>query len=238
MTSQALKRIDAQLHVRRSMSLSSLVREAIEEMIVVGQLEAGERINESTLAQRLNVSRGPIREACRGMEEAGFLEVKPNQGTFVRHINIDEARQLYELRAALTGYAGRLLATRITDAQIEELNGLVKRMEKSARKRDVDGYYPANLEFHRKLLEWSDNPKLKAVYDNIVNQLHLFRRRGLVQEGSLTTSNSEHRAILKGLKAGDPDLTAKAMRGHVESAFERLRVAVDSPAEAGTSEKI
>lgn len=227
MSSNALKSVDARLRLRRSMSLSSLVREAIEEMIVVGELKAGDRINESTLAQRLGVSRGPIREACRGLEEAGFLEVVLNQGTYVREIGLDEARDLYEVRAALAGYAGRLLPARITARQLDELEGLVKRMEKFAKGNDLDAYYPINLKFHEKLLEWSGNPKLKEFYESTVNQLHLFRRRGLIQEGSLRASNNEHRAILEALRAGDPELAADTMQSHVANAFERLRAAVE-----------
>lgn len=235
MVSHSLKSAAAELKLRRSKTLPSIVRDAIEEMILSGELRSGDRVNESTLAQQLGVSRGPIREACRGLEQAGYLETVVNQGMYVREIGLVEARQLYEIRAALCGLAGRLVCERITADQLGELDQLVARMQAQADLDDFNAYYPLNLAFHRKLMEFSGNRKLQGLYDNIINQLHLYRRRGLLQKGNLATSNAEHAGIVAAIKSGDPERAARAMERHVRIAYERMRAA-PAQSEAGAND--
>lgn len=94
--SSALKKISQ----RRSRTMTTIAAEAIEEMIKSGDLVAGDRINESVLADQLGISRGPIREACRSLEQAGLLSNQTNRGMYVREMSVDEAKELYELRGA------------------------------------------------------------------------------------------------------------------------------------------
>src|SRR5689334_24271674 len=101
-------------------------------MIAVGELKGGNRINESALAIKLGVSRGPIREACRSLEQTGLLRSEINRGFFVREISMKEALDIYDLRAHLALMAGRLAAAAITPEQLEEMESLVARMEEAA----------------------------------------------------------------------------------------------------------
>src|SRR5919112_4635270 len=116
-------RIDPEsaLHIRRTESLTSLIRRELERMIARGELKAGERLNENALAAKLGVSRGPIREACRGLEQSGLVDVVVNRGVFIRELGAREAAELYEVRAVLYGLAGRLLAPIVTDEQLRSL---------------------------------------------------------------------------------------------------------------------
>src|SRR5919112_4175651 len=102
------------LRIRRTESLTSLIRRELELMIETGELKAGDRLNENALAARLGVSRGPVREACRGLEQSGLVDVVVNRGVFIREVSSREAAELYELRAVLYGLAGRLLAPIVT----------------------------------------------------------------------------------------------------------------------------
>ena len=86
-------------------SLSGAVFTQLERLVMAGGIAPGERINESQLANRLGVSRAPIREACRQLEKYGLVEVRKNKGTFIRDIKIDEALELYDIRAALEALA-------------------------------------------------------------------------------------------------------------------------------------
>lgn len=202
------------------------MREEIAQLIASGQLKAGERINESELALRLDVSRGPIREACRSLEEAGLLVSVVNQGVFVREMSLDDARQLYEVRGALSGLIGRLAAQRIKPGQLKFLGDLLLSMEDAAERQDMPRYYQLNLSFHDQLMQIADNQMLANMYMTTVNQAHLFRQRGLVQEGSLKVSNQEHRAILEALQQRDPVMTEQALLRHVANGWERLAFAV------------
>ncbi len=191
-----------------------------------GELAAGDRVNESLLAARLSVSRGPIREACRSLEQAGLLVSAVNQGFFVREMTLDEARDLYEVRGALSGLIGRLIAERAGDGKIADLTELVNRMDVAAGQLDVSAYFRLNLAFHEALVEAAGNPALKRSYNSIVSQLHLYRRRGLVQKGSLSVSNQEHRAIVDALAARDGAAAEQAMRQHVAGGWARISASV------------
>ena len=210
----------AAIRIRRTETYASLVRRELERMIVSGELKAGDRLNESALADRLGVSRGPIREACRGLEQSRLVEVVVNRGTFVRQISLQDALDIYDVRSALFGVAGETLATRITSTQLATLSGLVETMARAAD--DIDAYYPLNVDYHAKLLEFSGNARLVTTYRSLAQELHLFRRRGLVSEGSMAVSNREHRAILEALAARDAARAGTLMREHILAGKKRL----------------
>lgn len=191
-------------------------------MIVSGEIKAGDRINESLIAKRLNISRGPIREACRSLEQAGLLASKTNRGMCVREVSTDEARELYELRGAIAGLAGELIVKRADNKEIQKLKELVNLMQKAAEKDNTQKYYKLNLKFHNKLINATKNNALKDAYNKIVNQLHLLRRQGLVQKGNLKISNQEHRNIVRELEKRDKKKAAKAMQKHIANGFTRL----------------
>jgi DNA-binding GntR family transcriptional regulator len=95
------------LEILQSQSLTMLVQKEIERMIVGGEVGAGAKLSENALAVRLGVSRGPVREAFRALEESGLVRLEKNRGVFVRQVSIEEADEIYELRAALDEFAGR-----------------------------------------------------------------------------------------------------------------------------------
>lgn len=223
-SSSALK----QIHLRRSQTLTTIVRDEVFQLIASGALGAGDRINESELATRLGVSRGPVREACRSLEEAGLLVSVVNQGVYVREMTLDDARELYEVRAALSGLMGRLAAARMTDLQVKQLENQLTAMEQAAGARDMPQYYALNLQFHEAIMKMADNDKLSGIYMSVVNQTHLFRRRGMVQQESLQLSNAEHRRIVQALKARDGEQAERALTEHVHRGWERLAQAVQA----------
>ena len=145
-------------------------------MVLAGELAAGEKLNELGLAERLGVSRGPVREALRALAETGLVRLEKNRGVFVREISVAEADEIYELRATLDQMAGRKLARTIRPEQLEELHAVVKRMQDAAIRDDREGYHLANLRFHDALVEFAGNGKLLQMYRRLVNELSLFRR--------------------------------------------------------------
>jgi DNA-binding GntR family transcriptional regulator len=196
-----------------------LAAEELERMIINGELQAGDRINESTLAQQFGISRGPIREACRSLEKSSLVRVVANRGAFVREISVAQAAEIYDVRAHLFGLAGRLAASRVTAREIEELAGMVSEMH---RARDIDAYYPLNVSFHSRLVELSGNSRLAELYKSLSKELHLFRRRGLVQGESMVSSNREHARMVEALRARDADLVEREMIRHIAAGKTRL----------------
>ena len=213
-----------ELDILKSQSLTSLLRAELERMILDGSFAAGERINENALAVRFGVSRGPVREACRALAELGFVELIPNRGVFIRRIGQREAEQLYDIRAGLTGLAARLLAASATPSQCDELESLLEQMDAAAM--SLDDYYPLNLQFHDRMVEFTGNVRLIAAYRQLVKELHLFRARGLVQGGGLAVSNAEHREMVAAIRTGDPQRAFETGYRHVECGKTRMVAAL------------
>ena len=217
-------------------SLPSLVQKELERMILSGDLTAGDKLNEVTLAEMLGVSRGPVREAFRALEEVGLVQQEKNCGVFVRQISLEEADEIYEVRAALDELIGRKLATAISAAQVEDLRAVLDRMDSVAAGGDVDGYSRMNLEFHDLLLSMSNNNKLIHTYRRLVNELSLYRRSTLAQSGSLPTSTAEHRKIVDAIASGNPQDAGNIMREHAMAGRHRMHCAHAAAASGQSSQ--
>ena len=205
----------------QSSSLTTVVQQEIERAILQGEYAPGSKLIEATLAQAMGVSRGPVREAFRMLEEAGLVRNEKNRGVFVRDIPIDEAVEIFDLRAAMDELVGRKLAKDITPAQLKEIKGLGDAMEKSVKAEDAYNYHLLNLKFHDRLVEMAGNSKLTAIYRKLIKELSLFRRLNLADGWLLPISASEHRQIIKAIASGDPEAAGKAMFDHVMDSKER-----------------
>src|SRR6478752_6432900 len=122
---------DHPIAVMQTNSLPGLVQRELERMILAGDLPAGAKLRETEVASMLGVSRGPVREAFRALEESGLVRLEKNRGVFVREIGVDEADHIFELRAVLDEFAGRRVAEKASAAEIKALRGLVDRMDRS-----------------------------------------------------------------------------------------------------------
>ncbi len=212
---------DAAIAFLRSQSLPEVVALEIERMIMEGELPPGARVNENALATKLNVSRGPVREACRKLEQARLLEVIVNRGAFVRQLTFDEAFELHHIRQALNCAGLARLAKRIEQDQLADLDDLVARMEKAAKKGDAATYYPLNLEFHSRTLSDSGWTRMTELYLGVEKELRLFRARFAVSAEDLLNANADHRAIVDALRAGDAETAAAIGAAHWTRVRER-----------------
>ncbi|HEX4858033.1 MAG TPA: phosphonate utilization associated transcriptional regulator [Usitatibacteraceae bacterium] len=224
------------LEILQSRSLPMLLQRELERMILTGELAVGARLNESALALRLGVSRGPIREACRALEESGLVRMEKNRGVFVREISVAEADAIYDVREALEELVGRKLAGRIGDAERKELHALLDEMDKATRAKKADRYHPLNLKFHDRLVELTGNAMLIAIYRRLIRELHLFRLRGLADGGGLPVSNEEHRAIVTAIEKGNAEKAGKALREHARLSRNRIHRALGAPLSEPTQE--
>jgi DNA-binding GntR family transcriptional regulator len=212
----------------RTASFVVAVQRELERMIAAGELRGGDRVNESALALKLGMSRGPIREACRTLEQTGVLRSELNRGFFVREITLRQALDIYDVRSKLSGMAGRLAAQNATKAQLRELESLVDRMDAALAADDLGAYYPLNVEFHTRLIASAGNHKLDQLWPTLESELHLFRRQGLVMPGSMRASNHEHRRIVAALKKGDGDAAERLVAEHILAGKARLLRSIDS----------
>lgn len=205
----------------QSSSLTTVVQQEIERAILVGEYPPGSKLIEAALADKLGVSRGPVREAFRMLDEAGLVRTEKNRGVFVRDIPIDEAVEIFDLRAAMDELVGRQLAQHITPPQLKEIRGLVDSMEKAVKAEDAYNYHLLNLKFHDRLVEMAGNRKLTAIYRKLIKELSLFRRLNLADGWLMPISANEHRQIVKAIASGDADAAGRAMFDHVMESKER-----------------
>lgn len=216
------------IEARRSQTLVSICHTEIERMILDAELGMGARLNELTLAARLGVSRGPVREACRSLVQAGLLETHANRGFFVRKLTRKEVVDLYDVRAGLMRLAGGLVAQRAAPEQVTQLRELVEAMDAARAESDMARFQDVNTEFHAALVTATDNHRLEEIYRGLAKESRLFRRRGLVSAAAMASSNREHRAIVEAIASHDAERAAATMEDHILQGKARfLSVAVD-----------
>jgi DNA-binding GntR family transcriptional regulator len=193
----------AAIALRRTQSLSAIVRNELERMILSGELKAGERINEQMLAARLGVSRGPIREAMRGLERTGLVNAIVNHGVFVREIGVEEANEIYDIRAVVFGFACARVANMASQAQKDELAAYVRRMDEAVEAGDNAAYYRLNLAFHDAIMSFAAHGRAAQVYDALIKETHLLRQRALDSVPAMRESNAEHAELVAAIRNGD-----------------------------------
>ena len=209
----------------RDTSLAKLVREDVLGQILGGVLVPGQRINEPDVAQRLQVSRVPVREALRELESSGLVISRKHSGVFVRELNAREVSDLYQFRALLDAFVGRCVAALPLEqrvALIQTLDESIAAMQDAAAKQAVQHYYGENLRFHWAMVEAAGNQAVADAYQGIVQKLHLSRIKNLSKDVGMQTSIQEHSQIVQALKDGDLARCEALMAQHVAAAFERL----------------
>jgi phosphonate utilization transcriptional regulator len=214
------------IDVVRRHSLTALVRDEIERNIIEGVLAPGAKLNEADWAARLQVSRGPVREAFRALEQAGLVTTEKNRGVFVRVVSLAEADEIYAVRAVLEEAACRMLALSINAAQLAGLRTQIDAMRGALDTQDHDAYARANVAFHDGIVAAAGNAKLYETYRRLVGELSLFRRAALVvRVDAMEHSLAEHRAILTALASRDADHAAALMHAHVNGGLRRAHEA-------------
>lgn len=213
----------AAIELLQSHSLTTLVHRELERRILAGDMLPGDKLNEADVAGELKVSRGPVREAFRALEQAGLVRTEKNRGVFVREVSLAEADEIYEVRAGLDELIGRLAAERITPSQVSELRELLREMQQAARLESVAEYYPLNVRFHGLLASYTGNRTLEAAYGRLVNELHLYRRETLARGAdSFPISTREHGEIVDAVARGDGDAAARLLYAHAMESRQRL----------------
>jgi phosphonate utilization transcriptional regulator len=205
----------------QSTSLTRLVVESIEEMILAGELLPGTKLNEIALAQRFGISRGPLREAFRSLEESGLIRQEKNRGAWVREIRLSEAADIYDVRAGLDACAGRLLAERITPDQLRTLRDMTEAM-RNVQADDVARFHELNLSFHDCIVAMSGNTILTGHYRKLCKLLALFRRRNLLAPMAIPRFAEEHSAIVDLLEARDGLGVSEALFAHAQGGRQRM----------------
>ncbi|HEY7279465.1 MAG TPA: GntR family transcriptional regulator [Trebonia sp.] len=199
---------------------------AIRQMIITGELAVGTKVVVRPLCERLSLSPTPIKAALAGLERDGFLTTIPHRGYYVPEVNVQDMREIYELREVLDGIAARNAATMPGAATFVDhtLKPLYARQESAQLLQDAIGYSDADLEFHRAIWQASGNSRLARVTDNLVGQVRFGSGSSSRLPGRIVSALHEHASIMEAVAAGDSVRAERESRAHVRRsavAFEK-----------------
>jgi len=221
---------------RNRSSLNERVQCELERLILRGILKPGEHIKEQALADRLGVSRSPVREACRALERAGLVETIPHRGVFVRQVDLHDATDVFDIRAELAGIVARQAVHNVSPKWARVLAELIERMDEAAARKDADAYLDLNLEFHATLYRLADNRRVALLDRALGNELLVYRRRGLASGGGLEVSNREHRQMLALLVDGKAEDLERLLKQHITGGKDRFLIAIGAAAREHAAE--
>jgi DNA-binding GntR family transcriptional regulator len=201
-------------------SLANYAYEAIKESLLnldLSDPSIDERIDERSLAERLGVSRTPLREAIKRLVVEGFLKVVPRKGVFVVKKSKKNIVEILLVRAALEGLAARLAAKNATEKEIRQLKKIIMpfdAIEKITEKYLI--FSNANIEFHEQILKLSRCQVLIDLASNLFDHIHWIRTQAAGFEERFKVAHHGHKAIIEALEKKDAVLAEKRMRRHIE----------------------
>ena len=202
---------------------SEQLREALAEQIATGAYVPGQRLDEAQLAARFGASRTPLREALIQLAADGLIEIRPRRGAVVQALEPQRLVEMFEVMAELEAMCARLAARRISLTQLDELREAHQRCALLFQQvDDLDAYYHANQEFHFALYEASQNQFLCDQAKALHRKLGVYRRLQLRVRDRVSSSFSEHAAVLDALEQGDGERAAREVRAHVAIQGERF----------------
>jgi DNA-binding GntR family transcriptional regulator len=202
------------MKLKKHQTLREQIVSTLRESIIRGDLSPGQKITEPELAEKLGISRTPIREAFRQLESEGFLTVMPRRGAVVSSATRKEIEDFYELKSLLEGYASRIAARKISEKDIARLNRINDQLEALAQKGDVEAFFKKNNEFHNAFISLCGNEKLLDIWSNLVRRFVKFRIQALSVPGRLMDSVDQHRNIIDALSKKDGCLSECMVHKH------------------------
>jgi DNA-binding GntR family transcriptional regulator len=191
------------MSAKRSVLLSQKIFHEIEERIVQRTYPPGLHLAEDEIAEQLGVSRTPVREAFRMLSHAGWLDIQPHAGAYVRNPTMDEVRQVFEVRQTLEDRAASLAARNITSTGLRDLQKLLHRGWKEVHKNNRRQVTLLNSTFHARIAIASRNQIVARFLENLDKQLQWHVSAVAMQRGK--SSWREHEEILAAIEAHDPD---------------------------------
>lgn len=209
--------------------------ERLRTLILDGDLSLGERLDERQLAERMGISRTPLREAIGRLANERIVEHRPYQGNFVRTFTRSQVSDLFEVRKELEGMAARLAAPSVHEPEVLELNAIVDRARTALARDDFVEFEHADREFHSAIIRMSNNETLVEILGTL--DLHIQLVRHLANQApSLPELTMDDRAlIVEAFKNGKGEVAAEHMRHHIQSVHDTVvaQLSVDEDAAAG-----
>ena len=217
---------DLTLNMDAYLPLRDVVFNTLREAILKGELKPGERLMELQLAAKLGVSRTPIREAIRMLEQEGLAVTIPRKGAEVAKMTEKDMEDVLQIREALDELAAKIACEQISEEQLEELVATMHEFEESTKTDNVKKIAEADVKFHDIIYQSTGNPKLvnmlnnlrlNQVLNNLREQIYRYRVEYLKDENNYPTLMKEHKDIVEGLVRKNKTQVTETMHQHVKN---------------------
>ena len=197
-------------------SLRHKISDEIRNAIFQGKLKPGDRLREVEIAKQMGVSRGPIREAMRMLEQEGLLFSQPYKETMVADISTEEVHQvLIPIRLTIETFAIRKALPQLDSVHLEQLRVIVSDMKEAARQNNLSRLVEHDLAFHEYLLNLAKMPVLLNTWMSVYNRIRIYFLQQGQAYGDLDELCHEHEILLRAIEAGDADKAAEALEAHI-----------------------
>lgn len=197
--------------------LREVIFNTLREAIIVGELKPGERLMEVQLAEKMGVSRTPVREAIRMLELEGLVSMLPRKGAHVAELSVKDIMDVLEVRASLDGLATSLAADRITEDEVKSLKHVQVQFANYVEKDNLQGLIKKDVEFHEIIYRASRNDKLIQILSNLREQVQRFRVIYLKDYVSPKELIKEHAEIVDAIIAKKPEVALSAAETHIRN---------------------
>jgi len=192
--------------------------EHIRRSILDATVPVGTALSEYQLANEIGVSRTPVREALKLLEQEGLVRSVARRGTFVADLTVRDIVEVYQVRIQLEALAARVAAERMESAQVDELIAALDRAEKLLRQGKLEASREHDRDLHKRIIESTSNGRLLQILATLDDQVHRIRQRAMSSMERAPATLAEHRAVLTSIKKRDGAAAEKAMRDHLQAA--------------------
>lgn len=212
----------AKINLNDYKPLREVIFNSLREAIIIGELRPGERLMEVQLAEKMGVSRTPVREAIRKLELEGLVNMIPRKGAHVAELSVKDIMDVLEVRASLDGLATALAAERITDDELKELKHINTQFASYIEKENLNGSVKKDVEFHDIIYKASRNEKLIAILSNLREQVQRFRVIYLKDYSNTKNLIKEHNDIYEAVYSRVTERARNTAKTHIMNQEETI----------------
>ena len=208
---------DLTLNMDAYLPLRDVVFNTLREAILKGELKPGERLMELQLAAKLGVSRTPIREAIRMLEQEGLAVTIPRKGAEVAKMTEKDMEDVLQIRDALDELAASIACEQMTKEQLDTLTETMHEFEESTKSKDLKKIAAADVQFHDIIYQATGNPKLVNMLNNLREQMYRYRVEYLKREEAHPQLIAEHAEIIEYISKGEKKAATDVMCKHIDN---------------------
>jgi DNA-binding GntR family transcriptional regulator len=203
-------------------SLTETAYKNIKDKIVSGELKQGEVISISAMAKKLNISRTPVTYACQRLENDKFLTIAPKLGVIINTITINDAREIYELRAAIESYSAKRVFDSIEKKDIDYLEKSYEKQVLAVKENDIESFMAEDINFHKYLLKKYENSHFFSIVDNLFDRAYLLGIESCKNPVRPIESLNEHRRIIDCLINNDKNGFVEEVERNILNGYNSL----------------